>query len=132
MYMMSSYYYVLGVSVPSDVQQDIQTYLYNTAGVIDARSYFETGTRVDPQDPGGTASNKLLTNITNNFKYIYNRANFEDVSTVPVTDFDWMLLACEPRIKYRLKELFRSAACIQDTDTQTIHTAIFRSYTFPY
>lgn len=117
-----------GVFVPEAIVETISNHLADEAGVINYADYFDSNTTTIPRgDPAAEITNVFLKDVASDFAMLYDTANFDDAQQVEPEDFELLTVAATPEVVVTLKELFRAAARIQNCDTRTVHTAIFRA-----
>lgn len=125
----TEYLKTTGVYVPADVVDAIAAHLSAEGGVTEYRSYFTPQQSKLPRgDPGGELTNCILQCIDEQFTELYDRADFSAAQTVDADAFELMTVASETAVVVGFKEKVRAAATIQNTDSRTIHTAIFRAF----
>lgn len=125
----TEYLKTTGVFVPPDVVDECSTQLSAEAGVIDFRTYFDAKqSSVGRGDPAAELTHRILEDIVCDFAQLYERADFETAGAVDPESFELMTIAADPEVVVKFKERIRAAATIQETDSRTIHTAVFRAY----
>ena len=124
----SSHFKTFGVFVPADVSEALAEHLKDEAGVCSFEEYFDpTTSTVSHGDPAAEITNKFSRAVLDEFAYLYDAADFERARQVGHDKFELITLAADPQTVSALKDLFRAASKIQDTDTRTVHTAILRA-----
>ena len=122
-------YKLFGVYLSEPVADALADYLYEAAGVVDLESYFdETADSVPVGDPGADATDELVADVRAEFPSLYDRADFESVGTVDPDDFALVHLAARPHLVTEVRERFRAASTIRETDLRTVQTAILEAY----
>lgn len=118
-------YTLYGVYVTRPVADALANSLYESAGIIDLQNYFDETARSLPDgDPGAEAADALLEPVADEFAALYDEARFDAAEQIDHDAFDLVHLTGTPKRVTRLRELFEAAATIQDTDLQTVQTAI--------
>lgn len=118
-------YKLFGVYVSEPVADALAEYLYDSAGVVDAEEYFDaTADSVPTGDPGADATASLVADVRSSFATLYDRADFEAAEHVSPDSFVLVHLAAAPRDVSDVRERFRAAATIRETDLRTVQTAI--------
>lgn len=118
-------YKLFGVSLSPAVREALAAYCYDRAGVVDLEDYFEEYADAVPVgDPGADTTAVLVDDLVSSFSDLYDRADFAAARTVDPDAFEPVFLAGRPRRVSDLRDRFRAAATIQDTDLRTVQTAI--------
>ncbi|WP_121744387.1 hypothetical protein [Natronorubrum halophilum] len=124
-----SRYKLFGVYVSEPVTDALEEYLYDTAGVVDLEGYFDTTSDLVPVgDPGADATDELVADVLEEFAALYDRADFDAAERVAPDAFDLVHLAARPQQVSDIRERFRAASTIQETDSRTVQTAILAAY----
>ena len=122
-------YKLFGVYLSEPVADALHDTLYETAGVVDLEGYFEeTADSVPVGDPGADATDDLVAAVRERFAALYDRADFESAAAAPSDEFVLVTLAARPQRVADVRERFRAAATIQETDLRTVQTAILEAY----
>ena len=122
-------YKLFGVYVSEDVFDALADYLYETAGVVDYETYFDSAESTIPVgDPGADATDRLVSDLVTDFADLYDEATFETARDVESDAFVLADLAADPGTVANARERFQAAATIQDTDLRTVQTAILSAY----
>ncbi|WP_222918749.1 hypothetical protein [Natrinema sp. SYSU A 869] len=122
-------YKLFGVYVSEPVSDALEGFLYEEAGVVDYENYFDPSeSDVPVGDPGGDATDRLVSDVVANFAALYDEADFEAARGVDADTFVLAHLAAEPQTVTRARERFQAAATIQETDSRTVHTALLSAY----
>lgn len=118
-----------GVYVPPAVVDEMASHLAAEAGVRDYRTYFdEQQAKLSRGDPGAELLNVVLEAIVDEFDVLYDEADFDAVNAIDPDGFELCTVAAEPRVVAAFKDRVKAARTIQETDSRTVHTAIFRAY----
>ncbi len=118
-------YKLFGVYVSGPVADALADTLYDEAGVVDPETYFDDSMDSVPAgDPGGEVTAALVADIRASFTDLYDRADFESAAAVAPDAFSLVHLAATPQTVTEVRERFRAAATIQETDLRTVQTAI--------
>lgn len=118
-------YKLFGVYVSAAVFEGLSEFLYEKAGVVDYGEYFDpTVSTIPAGDPGGDATDALVSNLVEDFATLYEEADFEAARRVDVDGFVLAHLAADPQTVASARERFQAAATIQESDLRTVHTAI--------
>lgn len=122
-------YKLIGVYVSEPVANAFADYLYDEAGVVDPEGYFDDGTDSVPVgDPGADATDALIADVLDSFATLYDCAAFEAAKAIDPDEFVLRHLAAEPGRVADVRERFRAAATIQETDLRTVQTAILGAH----
>ena len=122
-------YKLFGVYVSQSIADALAEHLYDEAGVIEFTDYFDTAADSVPVgDPGADATAELVSHLRETFPALYDRADFEAARGIDPDDFVLVQLAGRPQQVSDLRERFRAAATIQETDLRTVQTAILDAY----
>ncbi|MDQ2049373.1 hypothetical protein RBH26_02625 [Natronolimnohabitans sp. A-GB9] len=118
-------YKLFGVYLSRPVADALGDTLYETAGVVDLETYFdETADAVPQGDPGAEATDAFVADVLAEFAGLYDRADFEAADAVAPDEFVLVQLAATPQRVSEIRERFRAAETIQETDLRTVQTAI--------
>lgn len=114
-----------GVFVPETVYTTLADHLADEAGVVDFDDYFDPTTATVPRgDPAAEITHEFSKRVKDEFASLYDVADFHAARQVAPDNFQLVTLAATPAVVLRLKELFRAASEIQNSDLRTVHTAI--------
>lgn len=120
---------LFGVYVTRPVHDAIADSLYESAGIVDVDDYFDEPAGSLPDgDPGAEATDALLEALVEEFAALYAAADFDAATRVDPDAFVLVQLAARPERVARVRELFRAAATIQDSDLRTVQTAILAAF----
>ncbi|ELY48131.1 hypothetical protein [Natronorubrum sulfidifaciens] len=118
-------YKLFGVYASESVVDALADALYEEAGVVDLETYFDdTSESVPAGDPGAEATDAFAADVLESFATLYDHADFEATERVDPEAFELVHLAAIPQRVTGLRERFRAAATIQETDLRTVQTAI--------
>lgn len=118
-----------GVFVPADVVETIGSYLSDEVGVKKFREYFDANTsKLNRGDPAAEITNCIVGDIVRDFASLYEQADFDAARAVDADAFEVMFVPAEPKTVVAFKDRVQAAVVIQETDSRTVHTAIFRAY----
>ncbi|MXV60754.1 hypothetical protein GS429_01435 [Natronorubrum sp. JWXQ-INN-674] len=122
-------YKLFGVYLSKPVVDALAEHLYDEAGVVDLESYFDTTTDFVPAgDPGADVTDELVADVLGAFADLYDRADFEGAERVPPDTFVLVHLAAKPRRVTEVRERFRAAGTIRESDLRTVQTAILAAF----
>lgn len=122
-------YKLFGVYLSQPVVDALAEHLYDEAGVIDLEAYFDAGADSVPAgDPGAEATDALVADVLESFAALYDRAAFESAGAVDPDTFELVHLAAGPQNVTGIRERFRAASTIQETDLRTVQTAILAAF----
>lgn len=123
------HYKLFGVYVSEPAADTLGEYLHDEAGVVDLETYFDsTADSVPAGDPGGDATDELVSEVLEEFATLYDLAAFDAASDIDPDAFVLIQLAASPQHVTDIRERFRAAATIQETDLRTVQTAILSAY----
>ncbi|ELY49358.1 hypothetical protein [Natronolimnohabitans innermongolicus] len=118
-------YKLFGVYLSDPVVDALADTLYEEAGVVDLESYFEANSDAVPRgDPGADATDEFVATLLESFAERYDEADFEAAESVDADGFNLVHLAATPQRVSDVRERFRAAETIQESDLRTVQTAI--------
>jgi len=121
---MSDSFRLIGLYLPSEVVDEIDSFVYDEAGVIDVRSYFDDDVSgaVPVGDPLGECFDGVLSEVCSDFVGLYKSV---DVSSVDVSELELVRVAARADVVYRFRELVEAIRVLEGCDTQSVHVAMF-------
>lgn len=118
-----------GLYLSQSVQERLDEYLHEEAGVVDLEGYFDPAASAVPAgDPGAEATHDLVASVVADFATLYDEADFEAAEAVDHDGFVLTHLAAEPGTVADARERFEAAATIRETDLRTVHTAVLEAW----
>lgn len=118
-------YTTLGLYVTPELEEELQDWFYETAGVVDITSYFEEPKSTVPDgDPLADAFAPVFTRIIEEFSGLYKSATFP-VGCDP-DEYRILTVAVPKNRVYAFKDRVEAVKLLEDTDVREVHTAILQ------
>lgn len=120
---MSVEYHTFGVYMTPPVYSHLQKYCYNTAGVKDLQTYFNsTDQKIQTGDPCAEVLHPEIETIVEKCNELYKDTTL--TTSYKPDDFCLVYLAAKPNTVYQFRDLMESIKILEDTHLRYAHNLI--------